>query len=167
MRLKRGAGRWLTARTEWKPCEWLKPRSNQRALANGSTSPSKSRSHKMKKVPLSRVFVNDEVREAGIRAMNSGWYILANECEAFEAELAAYVGTKEAVLCSSWTTGALMLHHAMGVCPGDEILVPSHTAFPSIEQMIHRGARPVFIDIDETYCIDVDLLVASMSDSMV
>ena len=117
----------------------------------------------MKKVPLSRVFVNDEVREAGIRAMNSGWYILANECEAFEAELAAYVGTKEAVLCSSWTTGALMLHHAMGVCPGDEILVPSHTAFPSIEPMIHRGARPVFIDIDETYCIDVDLLEASMT----
>ena len=117
----------------------------------------------MKKVPLSRVFVNDEVREAGIRAMNSGWYILANECEAFEAELAAYVGTKEAVLCSSWTTGALMLHHAMGVCPGDEILVPSHTAFPSIEPMIHRGARPVFVDIDETYCIDVDLLEASMT----
>ena len=78
----------------------------------------------MKKVPLSRVFVNDEVREAGMRAINSGWYILGNECEAFEAELAAYVGTKEAVLCSSWTTGAVMLHHAMGVCPGDEILVP-------------------------------------------
>src|SRR5881392_4069782 len=93
----------------------------------------------MKKVPLSRVFVNDEVREAGMRAINSGWYILGKECEAFEAELAAFVGTKEAVLCSSWTTGALMLHHAMGVCPGDEILVPSHTAFPSIEPMIHRA----------------------------
>jgi dTDP-4-amino-4,6-dideoxygalactose transaminase len=116
-----------------------------------------------KKIPLSKVFVDDEVREAGLRAMNSGWYILAKECEAFEAELAAYVGTKEAVLCSNWTTGALMLHHAMGVCPGDEILVPSHTAFPSIEPMIHRGARPVFIDIDETYCIDVDQLEAAMS----
>jgi dTDP-4-amino-4,6-dideoxygalactose transaminase len=117
----------------------------------------------MKKIPLSRVFVNDEVREAGIRAMNSGWYILAIECEAFEAELAAYVGTKEAVLCSSWTTGALMLHHAMGVRPGDEILVPSHTAFPSIEPMIHRGAKPIFIDIDETYCINVDQLEAAMT----
>jgi dTDP-4-amino-4,6-dideoxygalactose transaminase len=117
----------------------------------------------MKKIPLSRVFVNDEVRAAGMRAINSGWYILGQECEAFEAELAAYVGTKEAVLCSSWTTGALMLHHAMGVCPGDEILVPSLTAFPSIEPMIHRGARPVFIDIDETCCIDVDLLEESMS----
>jgi dTDP-4-amino-4,6-dideoxygalactose transaminase len=117
----------------------------------------------MKKIPLSRVFVDDEVREAGLRAMNSGWYILAQECEAFEAELAAYVGTEEAVLCSNWTSGVLMLLHAMGVCPGDEILVPSHTAFPSIEPMIHRGAKPIFIDIDETYCIDVDQLEAAMS----
>src|ERR1700726_3803064 len=117
----------------------------------------------MKNIPLSRVFMDDEVREAAMRAINSGWYILADECEAFESELAHCVGTKEAVLCSSWTTGALMLHHAMGVKPGDEILVPSHTAFPSIEPMIHRGARPVFIDIDETYCIDVDLLEESMT----
>src|SRR6267142_4184668 len=117
----------------------------------------------MKKVPLSRVFVNDEVREAGMRTINSGWYILGKECEAFEAELAAFVGTKEAVLCSSWTTGALMLHHAMGVCPGDEILVPSHTAFPSIEPMIHFGAKPIFIDIDDTHCLDVDLLEASIT----
>ena len=112
----------------------------------------------MKKIPLSRVFLDDEVRDAAMRAIDSGWYILAKECEAFEAELAAYIGTKEAVLCSSWTTGVLMLHHAMRVRPGDEILVPSHTAFPSIEPMIHRGAKPVFIDVDETYCLDVDLL---------
>lgn len=117
----------------------------------------------MKSIPLSRVFVNDEIREAAMRAVNSGWYILSNECEALEEEIAAFVGTKEAVLCSNWTTGALMLHHAMGVCPGDEILVPAHTAFPSIEPMIHRGARPVFIDIDETYCVDVDLLEAAIT----
>ena len=107
--------------------------------------------------------MNDEVREAGLRAMNSGWYILAKECEAFEAELAAHVGTKQAVLCSNWTSGAMMLFQAMAVCPGDEILVPSHTAFPSIEPMVHRGAKPIFIDIDETYCIDVDQLEAAMS----
>jgi perosamine synthetase len=117
----------------------------------------------MRNIPLSRVFIDEEVREAAMRAMNSGWYILAQECEAFEAEVAQCVGTKEAVLCSSWTTGALMLHQAMGVKPGDEILVPSHTAFPSIEPMIHRGARPVFIDIDDTYCLDVDLLEASIT----
>jgi dTDP-4-amino-4,6-dideoxygalactose transaminase len=117
----------------------------------------------MKKIPLSRVFRNEEVREAVLRALDSGSYILSKECEAFESELADYVGTKAAVLCSSWTAGALMLHHAMGLQPGNEILVPSHTAFPSIEPMIHRGAKPIFIDIDDTYCLDVDLLEASIT----
>src|SRR6266566_5094366 len=79
----------------------------------------------MKKIPLSRVFLSEEVRKAALRALNSGSYILAKEC--------------------------------------DEILVPSHTAFPSIEPMIHFGAKPVFIDIDETYCLDVDLLEASIT----
>jgi dTDP-4-amino-4,6-dideoxygalactose transaminase len=117
----------------------------------------------MKHIPLSRVFLSDEVRDAAMSALNSGSYILGKECEAFEAELAAYTGTKEAVLCSSWTAGGVLLHDALGLKPDDEILVPSHTAFPSIEPMIHFGAKPVFIDIDETYCMDVDLLEASIT----
>jgi len=117
----------------------------------------------MKKIPLSRVFVNDDVRDAALRALNSGSYILGKECEAFEAELANYIGTKHAVLCSSWTAGGFLLHHAMSLKAGDEILVPSHTAFPSIEPMIHFGAKPVFIDIDESYCLDVELLEGSIT----
>jgi perosamine synthetase len=117
----------------------------------------------MKKIPLSRVFINDEVREAALRALNSGSYILSRECEAFEEELADYIGTKYAVLCSSWTAGGFLLHRAMGLKQGDEILVPSHTAFPTVEPMLHFGAKPVFIDIDETYCLDVDLLEASIT----
>lgn len=117
----------------------------------------------MKKIPLSRVFINDEARDAVLRVLNSGLYILSKECEAFEKELADYVGTKHAVLCSSWTGGGFLLHRAMGLKQGDEILVPSHTAFPTIEPMLHFGAKPVFIDIDETYCLDVDLLEASIT----
>lgn len=117
----------------------------------------------MKKIPLSRVFLNEEVRDAALRALDSGSYILGKECEAFEAELANYTGTKHAVLCSSWTAAGFLLHRAMGLKASDEILVPSHTAFPSIEPMIHFGAKPVFIDIDETYCLDVELLKASIT----
>ena len=117
----------------------------------------------MKRIPLSRVFLNEEAREAVLRAVNSGSYILGKECKEFEAELAEYIGCEHAVLCSSWTAGGFLLHRAMGLRPGDEILVPSHTAFPTIEPMMHFGAKPVFIDIDETYCLDVDLLEASIT----
>src|SRR5437868_1799924 len=117
----------------------------------------------MKTIPLSRVFLDDEVREAALRALSSGSYILGKECEAFQAELANYIGTEHAVLCSSWTAGGFLLHRAMGLKAGDEILVPSHTAFPSIEPMLNFGAKPVFIDIDETYCLDTEQLEAAIT----
>src|SRR5512132_2966008 len=117
----------------------------------------------MQKIPLSKCFVNQEVREAALRALESGQYILGKECAAFEAELAAYTGTQYTVLCSSWTAGVFMLHQAMGLRPGDEVLVPSHTAFPSIEPMIHWGGKPVFVDIDETYCLDPEQIEAAIT----
>ncbi|MFO0793764.1 MAG: DegT/DnrJ/EryC1/StrS family aminotransferase [Candidatus Brocadiaceae bacterium] len=112
----------------------------------------------MQKIPLSKSFVNDELKQAALRAIESGWYILAKECEAFEAELAKHTGAKHAVLSSSLTAGMYLLHLAMGLRSGDEVIVPSHTAFAGIEPMIHCGANPVFVDVDDTYCIDTEQL---------
>jgi len=108
----------------------------------------------MDNIPLSKVFLNDEIRQAGAAALESGQYILGPECRAFEGELAAYTGTRHAVLSSSWTASVLLLLKAMELSPGDEIIVPSHTAFPTVEPIIHVGAKPVFVDVDETYCLD-------------
>jgi len=110
----------------------------------------------MQKIPLSRCFVNPEVEEAALRALRSGQYILGKECQALEAELAAYTGTRHCVLGSSWTMIVYLLHQLQGVGPGDEIIVPSHTAFPTMEPLIHLGARPVFVDVDDTYMMDLE-----------
>jgi dTDP-4-amino-4,6-dideoxygalactose transaminase len=109
----------------------------------------------MEKIPLSKCFVNPEVEEAALRAIRSGQYILGKESQAFETELAAHAGTTTAVLGSSWTMIVYLLHQLQGVGPGDEIIVPSHTAFPSMEPLMHLGARPVFADIDDTYVMDL------------
>lgn len=116
-----------------------------------------------KKIKLSKCFLNQEVRDAAMRALESGQYILGPECKAFEAELAAHTGAKYAVLVSSWTMGVLLLHQAQGLKPGDEVLVPSHTAFPTMEPLIHRGVKPVFIDIDDTYCMDPAKIEAAIT----
>jgi len=107
--------------------------------------------------------VNPEVEEAALRALRSGQYILGKECQAFEAELAAHSGVKHCVLGTSWTMIVYLLHQLQGVGPGDEILVPSHTAFPTMEPLIHLGARPVFIDVDDTYVMDLDQLEAAIT----
>jgi dTDP-4-amino-4,6-dideoxygalactose transaminase len=109
----------------------------------------------MQNIPLSRCLVNAEVEEAALRALRSGQYILGRECQTFEAELAAYTGAGHAILGSSWTMIVYLLHLAQGLKPGDEVIVPAHTAFPTMEPLIHCGAKPVFVDIDDTYCLDV------------
>ncbi len=109
----------------------------------------------MQKIPLSKCFVNPEVEEAALRALRSGQYILGKECQAFETELAAHTGTQHCVLGSSWTMIVYMMHLAQGLKAGDEVIVPSHTAFPTMEPLIHCGATPVFADIDDSFCMDV------------
>ena len=109
----------------------------------------------MLKIPLSRVHQSEQIDQRILQVVKSGNYILGPECKAFETELAAYFGVGHAVLSSSWTAAVHLLHIAQGIKPGEEILVPSLTAFPSIEPMIHVGAKPVFCDIDETYTLDL------------
>ncbi len=117
----------------------------------------------MQKIPLSKCFVNEEVEAAALRALRSGQYILGKESQAFEAELAAYTGTRHCVLGSSWTLIVYLLHQLQGLGPGDEVIVPSHTAFPSIEPLIHLGARPVFVDVDDTYVMELEQVEAAIT----
>jgi dTDP-4-amino-4,6-dideoxygalactose transaminase len=117
----------------------------------------------MERIPLSKCFVNSEVEDAALRALRSGQYILGGESRAFEAELAAHTGVKQCVLGSSWTMLVFLLHQLQGVGPGDEIIAPSHTAFPTLEPLIHLGARPVFVDVDDTYVMDPDQVDAAIT----
>jgi dTDP-4-amino-4,6-dideoxygalactose transaminase len=106
------------------------------------------------RIPLSRPPVDEEVRQAVLAAIDSRQYILGPECKAFEAELARYVGVCHCVLSSSATAGLWLTLRALGVKAGDEILVPSHTAFPTIEAICAADATPVFVDVDAWYTID-------------
>ncbi len=117
----------------------------------------------MQKIPLSKCFVDTEVEEAALRALRSGQCILGPECQAFEAELAAAAGTPHGALTSSCTMALYLLHLAQGLRPGDEVIVPSHTAFPTIEPLLHCGATPVFVDIDDTFCLDPAQIAAAIT----
>jgi len=105
-------------------------------------------------IPLSRPLVDDEIKQAAIAAIESRQYILGPQSREFEAELARYVGAGHCVLSNSATAGLWLAFRALGVKPGDEILVPSHTAFPTIEAICFAEATPVFVDCDSYYTID-------------
>ena len=108
----------------------------------------------MTSIPLSRPPVDDEIKQAVLAAIDSRQYILGPQCREFEAELARYVGVRHCVLSNSATAGLWLTLRALGVKAGDEILVPSHTAFPTIEAICFAEAIPVFVDADSYYTMD-------------
>ncbi|MSR05506.1 MAG: DegT/DnrJ/EryC1/StrS family aminotransferase [Gemmatimonadetes bacterium] len=91
--------------------------------------------------------------EAGIaRVLRSGWYILGAEVEAFEREFAAYCGVRHAVGLGSGTDALRFALWGLEVGPGDEVIVPAHTAVATIVAVERVGATPVLVDIEpDTY----------------
>ena len=89
-----------------------------------------------------------DIDAAVSRVLASGRYVLGPEGEALERELAAYVGARHAIGCNSGTDALHLPLVALGVGPGDEVVVPAFTFFATAEAVSYTGATPVFADID-------------------
>ncbi len=81
----------------------------------------------------------------------------------FEESVARYCGARYGVACSSCTTALHLALVALGVGPGDEVLIPDFTLIVSANTVIQAGARPVLVDVDpRTWCIDPTKLEAKI-----
>ncbi|MBN9518643.1 DegT/DnrJ/EryC1/StrS family aminotransferase [bacterium] len=106
-----------------------------------------------------------ELDAAVLRVLGTGQAILGPEVEAFEKEAAAATGAAFAVGCSSGTDALVLALHAVGVGPGDEVIVPPFTFFATASAVARLGAKPVFADIDPvTYNLDPSQVAARITD---
>src|ERR671930_970749 len=91
-------------------------------------------------------------------------FILGPELEAFERELADYLGTRHAIGVGNGTDAITLVLRALGVGPGDEVVVPSFTFYASAEAIPLTGARPVFCDVDpKTFCVTAETVKAALT----
>jgi dTDP-4-amino-4,6-dideoxygalactose transaminase len=92
--------------------------------------------------------IRDEVNREMGRILDSQRFILGEEVELFEREIAAYCKVENAVACASGSDALLLALVALGIGPGDEVLTVPFTFFATAGEIVHTGARPVFTDIE-------------------
>jgi dTDP-3-amino-3,4,6-trideoxy-alpha-D-glucose transaminase len=108
--------------------------------------------------------LREELRVAIDRVLDSKHFILGPEVDSFERELAAYTGAAHGVGVANGTEAITIALRAMGVGPGDEVVVPSFTFYASAEAIPPTGATPVFCDVDpHTYCVTADTVRAALT----
>ena len=108
--------------------------------------------------------LQDELDAAYRRVMDSGWYILGEEVERFEADFAAYCEADHCVGVGNGLDALQLILRAYGIGPGDEVIVPSNTYIATWLAVSQVGARPVPVEPDErTYNIDPARIAAAIT----
>src|SRR3989344_3736947 len=101
------------------------------------------------KIYTSKVFVNDEMKRAVNEVFESGIFSNGEKTREFEKSFSEHWGIKHAIAVNNGTVAIEIVLRCLEIKNGDEIIVPSHTTMPTIEPILHLGAKPVFIDIFE------------------
>ena len=99
------------------------------------------------KARLSELEFDERELAEVLEAIDSEWITSGPRTEAFEKAFAKVAGTADAVAVSNGTAALFLALKAIGIGPGDEVLVPSMTFVATAAAVIHCGARPVFVDI--------------------
>ena len=104
-----------------------------------------------------------EIETAFERVLDSGRFVLGAEVEAFEREIAAWIGVTHAIGLSNGSDALVLALQAVGVGPGDEVICPTYTFFATAGAVARLGAKPVFVDSAKCcYNLRADQVVAKI-----
>ncbi|MBG6056115.1 dTDP-4-amino-4,6-dideoxygalactose transaminase [Salinibacterium sp. CAN_S4] len=97
--------------------------------------------------------IADEVLPAWQRLFDSAGFIGGSEIDAFEREYADFIGVGHVIGVSNGTDALELAYRAVGVGPGDEVMMPANTFIATAEAASRIGAVPVFVDVDDEYLL--------------
>jgi dTDP-4-amino-4,6-dideoxygalactose transaminase len=109
--------------------------------------------------------IADEVLPVWQRLFESAGFIGGSEIAAFEREYAEYIGVEHVIGVSNGTDALELAYRAVGVGPGDEVIIPANTFIATAEAVSRIGAVPVFVDVDDEHLlIDPDAVEAAITE---
>jgi dTDP-4-amino-4,6-dideoxygalactose transaminase len=99
-------------------------------------------------LPYSTPSIGEEEIAEVADSLRNGWITTGPKVKKFEAAFAEYTGAQHAIAVNSWTGGYHMALRALGIGPGDEVIVPTLTFCSTANMVVHLGAKPVLVDVD-------------------
>lgn len=120
---------------------------------------------KVRFVSPARVYeiLKDELDAAYFDVMKKGALIDREHLRSFEENLAKFVGTKYAVGLNSGYDALHLSLRAVGIGPGDEVIVPAHTFVATCSAVVNVGATPVLVDVAKDFNIDIDKILEAIT----
>jgi dTDP-4-amino-4,6-dideoxygalactose transaminase len=108
--------------------------------------------------------LRDTILQRVAQVVASGQFVLGPEVEGFEADFAAYLDARHVIGVANGTDAITIALRALGVAPGDDVVVPALTFYASAEAVVNAGARPVFCDVDfDTRNVTVETVRAALT----
>src|SRR3954468_16788672 len=106
------------------------------------------------KIPFSPPFIDDDVKNEVLSALESGWITTGPKVKALEEEKAKYAGIEHVLCVNSATSGLMLVLHWLGVGIGDEVIVPAYTYCATALAVMQVGATPIMVDVKADFNID-------------
>ena len=114
-------------------------------------------------IPFSPPYIDQDVINEVVACLESGWITTGPRVKALEKEVIKLSGAPQALCVNSWTSGAMLMLKWFGVGAGDEVIIPAYTYSATALAVLHCGATPVMIDINDDFTLDVNLLKAKIN----
>lgn len=115
-------------------------------------------------LPYGRQWIDEDDITAVTAVLRSDWLTTGPNVPEFETAFAGFVGAREAVAVSNGTAALHAAMHALGIGPGDEVIVPVMTFAASANCVVYQGGTPVFADVQaDTLLIDPDDVAAKIT----
>lgn len=108
------------------------------------------------RVPLSDIAVDEEMVDAVLETVRSGWWSMGPQVNEFEREFAAFCDARHAIAVANGSAALHLALIAVGCGPGDEVIVPSLNFVAAANSIVHTGAKPVFCDIVGSADLNLD-----------
>ncbi len=109
-------------------------------------------------IPFSPPYISDKVIDEVVNTLRSGWITTGPKVKALESEIAAFIDVPNVLCVNSWTSGAIMILHWLGLKEGDEVIIPAYTYSATALAVIHAGGKPIMVDVGDDFNIDPDKL---------